>query len=65
MFSPIFAMPAATRSWIGPFGSFSHASVAASPADSIAAMTSLINCWKSSVRATKSDSQLTSTRMPC
>ena len=45
-------------------GSCSQASVAASPAFSISASTSFTSCWKSSVRATKSDSQLTSTSVP-
>ena len=65
MFSPSLPIAAATRCWTGPFGSFSHSSLARSPAFSISASTSCTSCWKSSVRATKSDSQLTSTSVPC
>src|SRR6185436_17711718 len=64
MFSPSLAMSGVRRFAIGPFGSFSHASVAESPALAMSASTSFISCWKSGVRATKSDSQLTSARIP-
>ena len=64
MFSPSLAMAAATSGYTGPFGAWSHATSAASPFALISVMMSLSNCWKSSVRATKSDSQFTSTRTP-
>lgn len=64
MFSPSLAMPAATSFCTGPVGSVSHASVAPAPAFSISSRTFFTSCWKSSVRATKSDSQLTSTSVP-
>ena len=64
MFSPSLAMTGATSPITGPCGSLSHASLAASPAFSISASTRSISCTKSGVRATKSDSQFTSARMP-
>src|SRR3972149_2731007 len=50
MFSPSFAMPAATRFWTGPFGSASQLSVAWSPACSISLMRSSTSCWESVIR---------------
>ena len=64
MFSPSLAMTGATSLITGPCGSFSQASLAASPAFSISVTTWSISWTKSGVRATKSDSQFTSASTP-
>ena len=65
MFSPSLPMAGRHALLDGPVGSFSHASVARLAGLVDLGEHVLMSCWKSSVRATKSDSQFTSTRMPC